>query len=100
MDGVTQIYVFVFAYAKRWFSHDAANQLRCNREADQRLCFRYIASTIPLLPKYNLAIFCSCAARFVSDKVGNQNVGFLTTRLNCSLISSSTELYHCLYGDK
>ena len=29
-----------------------ADQLRGNREADQRLCFRYIASTIPLLPKY------------------------------------------------
>ena len=29
-----------------------ADQLRGNREADQRLCFRYIASTIPLLSKY------------------------------------------------
>ena len=29
-----------------------ADQLRGNREADQRLCFRYIDSTIPLLPKY------------------------------------------------
>ena len=31
-----------------------ADQLRgtCNREADQRLCFRYIDSTIHLLPKY------------------------------------------------
>ena len=29
----------------------AADQLRGNREADQRLCFRYIDSTIPLLPK-------------------------------------------------
>ena len=28
-----------------------ADQLRGNREADQRLCFRYIDSTIPLLPK-------------------------------------------------
>ena len=28
-----------------------ADQLRGNHEADQRLCFRYIASTIPLLPK-------------------------------------------------
>ena len=27
------------------------DQLRGNREADQRLCFRYIDSTIPLLPK-------------------------------------------------
>ena len=29
-----------------------ADQLRGYREADQRLCFRYIDSTIPLLPKY------------------------------------------------
>ena len=28
-----------------------ADQLRGNREADQRLCFRYIDRTIPLLPK-------------------------------------------------
>ena len=34
-----------------------ANQLRGNREADQRLCFRYIDSTIPLLPKYEISSF-------------------------------------------
>ena len=28
-----------------------ADQLRGDREADQRLCFRYIASAIPLLSK-------------------------------------------------
>ena len=28
-----------------------ADQFRGNREADQRLCFRYIDSTIPLLSK-------------------------------------------------
>ena len=27
-----------------------ADQLRGNREADQRLCFRYSDSTVPLLP--------------------------------------------------
>ena len=27
-----------------------ADQIRGNREADQRLCFRYTDSTIPLLP--------------------------------------------------
>ena len=32
-----------------------ADQLRGNREADQRLCFRYMASTIPLLTKYKIA---------------------------------------------
>ena len=39
-----------------------ADQLRGNREADQRLCFRYTDSTIPLLSK-SLAIFCACTAR-------------------------------------
>ena len=51
-----------------------ADQLRGNREADQRLCFRYIDNTIPLLLKYenfkSLAIFCGCAALFVLDLVG------------------------------
>ena len=28
-----------------------ADQLRGNREADQRLCFRYLDNTIPLPPK-------------------------------------------------
>ena len=32
-----------------------ADQLRGNREADQRLCFRYTDSTTPLLPKYKIS---------------------------------------------
>ena len=32
-----------------------ADQLRGDREADQRLCFRYTDSTIPLLPKYKIS---------------------------------------------
>ena len=32
-----------------------ADQLRGNGEADQRLCFRYRDSTIPLLPKFELS---------------------------------------------
>ena len=32
-----------------------ADQLRGNREADQRLCFRYIGSTIPPLPKSEIS---------------------------------------------
>ena len=52
-----------------------ADQLRGNREADQRLCFRYTDTTIPLLSKSEnfklLAIFCGCTAWFVSDLVGN-----------------------------
>ena len=65
-----------------------ADQLHGNREADQRLRFRYIDSTIPLLPKYEtkpLAILCGCTARFVylignpedrfSGKVAHLKVG-------------------------
>ena len=33
----------------------AADQLRGNREADQRLCFRYTDSTIPLLPQSEIS---------------------------------------------
>ena len=68
-----------------------ADQLRGNREADQRLSFRNIDSTIPLLLIRNfkpLAIFCSCRAWFVSDQVRNQNVGFLMTRLNYNFMEN------------
>ena len=34
-----------------------ADQLRGNREADQRLCFRYTISTIPLLLKSEISSF-------------------------------------------
>ena len=47
-----------------------ADQLRGHREADQRLCFRYMDSAIPLLSK-PLAIFSGCTARSVPDLVGN-----------------------------
>ena len=32
-----------------------ADQLRGNREADQRLCFLYTDSIIPLLPKFEIS---------------------------------------------
>ena len=32
-----------------------ADQLRSNREADQRLCFCYIDNTIPHLPMYEIS---------------------------------------------
>ena len=57
-----------------------ADQLRGNREADQRLCFRYTDSAIPLLTKSEnyklLAILCGCTAWFVWDMVGNPEVRF------------------------
>ena len=78
---------FGFAYADCWFSHGeahllhctcstccnmslcmrkpticicenkGADQLRGNREADQRLCFRYTDSTLPLLLKSKISSF-------------------------------------------
>ena len=48
-----------------------ADQLRGDREADQRLCFRYLDSSIPLLPKPGL-----CGTWSETSKIG-----FLTTRL-------------------
>ena len=62
---------------KTGFLHICENkdpyQLCSNCTAVQRLCFRYMDSTIPLLnPKFqaSLAIFYGCAVRFVSDLVG------------------------------
>ena len=53
-----------------------ADELCGDRTADQRLCFRYIDSTIPLLSKskifsLELAIFCCCRAWLVLDLDGN-----------------------------
>ena len=57
-----------------------ADQLRGNREADQRLCFRYSDSTIIRNFKL-LALFCACTGQFVSDLFKNHIVGFPTRRL-------------------
>ena len=53
-----------------------ADQLRSNCEADQRLCFRYSDSKIPLRNFKLLALFCACTGRFVSDLLRNHIVGF------------------------
>ena len=52
-----------------------ADLLGSNCAADQRLCFCYTDSTIPLLFK-PLAIFCGSTARFVSDLVRNPEEWF------------------------
>ena len=65
-----------------------ADQLRSNGEADERLCFHYTDSTIPLLPKSKiLSLYLSsviaqlglCRTRSETPKTG-----FLTTRLSCA----------------
>ena len=65
-----------------------ADQLRGNREADQRLCFPYTDSTIPLLPKSEISsLYPSAVAvqpglcRTWSE---TPKTGFLTTRLLCN----------------
>ena len=62
-----------------------ADQLHDNREADQRFCFRYTDSTIPLLPKDEISSFYPfCVVlqpglcRTWSE---TPNTDFLTTRL-------------------
>ena len=63
-----------------------ADQLRGDREADQRLCFRYIDSAIHLLPKYETS---SHQPSSVAVQPGlcqtwseTPKTGFLRTRLN------------------
>ena len=53
-----------------------ADQLRSKCEADQRLCFRYSDSTIPLLSKSKIFQPLLCTGQFVSDVVGNTNCLF------------------------
>ena len=64
-----------------------ADQLRGNREADQRLCFRYKDSTIPLLPKSEISsLYLSSVAvqpGFCRTWSETPKTGFLTTRLIC-----------------
>ena len=62
------------------------DQLRGNREADQRLCFRYTHSTIPLLPKYKIPSLqpSSVAAQPGLCRTRSEilKTAFLTMRLN------------------
>ena len=62
-----------------------ADQLRGNPEADQRLCFRYTDSTIPLLSKSEISSIwrSSVAAQPSLCRTWSKipKTGFLTTRL-------------------
>ena len=72
------------------------DQLRSNREAGRRLCFRYIDRTIPLLSKSKnfepLAIFCGFAAPFVSDLVKNPEDRFSRNEAHIAFIDVSVLL--------
>ena len=56
-----------------------ADQPRSNCEADQRLCFRYTDSTIPLFSKCKTSTLSPSSV--MSDLFGTQIVGFLTHML-------------------
>ena len=62
-----------------------ADQLRSNCTADQRLCFRYIDSKIPQVPKYVISSrWPSCVAvqpGLCRNWSETPKTGFLTTRL-------------------
>ena len=68
-----------------------ADQLRGNREADQRLCFRYIDSKIPLFSIYEISsLWPSCVALqpgLCRTRSETPKTGFLTTRLS----------FHCVF---
>ena len=65
-----------------------ADQLRSNREGDQRLCFRYIVSKIPLLPKYKISSLYPSSVCLQPGLCptwsGTPKTNFLTTRLICA----------------
>ena len=62
-----------------------ADQLCGNRIADQRLCFRYTDSAIPLLPKPEISSFYLSSMAVQPGLCGTWSetpkTGFLTTRL-------------------
>ena len=62
-----------------------ADQLRGDREADQRLCFRYTDSTIPLLLTYEISSLQPSSVVVQPGLCRNSSetpkTGFLTTRL-------------------
>ena len=67
------------------YENKDADQLRGDREADQRLCFRYTDSTVPLPPKSEIS---SLSSSSVAVQPGlcrtwseTPKTGFLTTRL-------------------
>ena len=69
-----------------------------NREADQRLCFRYMDSTIPLLPNSEISsLYPSSVAvqpGLCRTRSETPKTGFLTTRLIYSMLSNiESELF-------
>ena len=65
-----------------------ADQLRGNHEADQRLCFRFMDTTIPLLSKFEISSLYPSSGSLhpglCQTWSETPKTGFLTTRLKCS----------------
>ena len=70
-----------------------ADQLRSNCAADQRLCFRYTDSTIPLLPTSEISSLepssVAVQPKLCQTLLETPKTGFLTTRL----INHTTEMF-------
>ena len=68
-----------------------SDQLRGNREADQHLCFRFIDSTIPLLPKSEISNLWPSSVAVQPGLCGTWSetpkTGFLRTRLKWLYLS-------------
>ena len=78
-----------------------ADQLRGNREADQRLCFRYMDSAVPLLFKSEIS---SLYPSSVAVQPGlcwtlseTPKTGFLTTRLISHLVKVVSAGFKVVY---
>ena len=69
-----------------------ADQLRGNRKADQRLCFRYMDSTISLLSKSEISSLKPSCLVVQTGLCGpwleTMKTGFLTTRLILIMVSA------------
>ena len=68
---------------------EGADLLRSNWEADQRLCFRYMDSTIPLLLKSQISSFYPSSVAAQADLCRTwsetSKTGFLASWLICKL---------------
>ena len=74
------------------------DQLRGNREADQRLCFRYIDSTIPLLSKSEISSLLPSSVVVqpglcrTCSQITAATVGFLISRLIYPITLPQTQI--------
>ena len=77
-----------------------ADQFRGNREADQRLCFRYMDSTIPLLSKSEISRLKPSSVAVQPGLCGTWSetpkTGFLITRLilGCNILKYFYNICH------